>query len=319
MKLNKKISALLSCILACSAINPSASAVTDYDEIDDTDDESGYYYGNSKEKEDSESDSIAILDIIKPILIVGTFYGGYKGFKAGQRYHARNMFTGHAWEIFMNSSDKKKIYDTVKEIKDFSTIRAYGDISTSIKNYNESLKTTEDYRNLEFNLLKLYIFRASDYFIKMMDGMSNNEEKDAYHSKIVKILDIFLYDAIAPVDLVSLKKCSDDAVDEMNKILNGKKTITNLSDNDKKSLEKNKKIIEFIDKIGLEDCLNLLHNCSNVQLDANDGKLEIKWLENSDNSLEPYKTLNFKDPDPNSDGHLLETSGISIQEGIISD
>ena len=301
MKLNKKISALLSCILACSAINPSASAVTDYDEIDDTDDESGYYYGNSKEKEDSESDSIAILDIIKPILIGGaigvTFYGGYKGVKAGQRYHARNMLKGEAWEWTMSGSDKKLLYDTILSLKAVATKRGVqsGDINGGLDRDSQGKENTDDYTKLQFNISKLHICDA-----ELGKYLGENYALTESIKHIFRLVTGQNVEEKKP--LGELLHESEVAVGYINDIFKGNRTINNLTEDGKEHIEENKKIIEFMDKIGFKDCVWLLRNCGNIQTDENPdpgtNELKIKWYKHANNlNVSPYRTITFENPD----------------------
>lgn len=289
MKMNKKISALLSCILACSSINPaSAARISDYENSEYDDDDQI----DENESQENENNAPWLKPLLYTLGAFGTAYAGYKGVQIGRSYHARNMLKGKAWGWTMSEAKKKLLCETVLAMK---YCRAHAPTTNYIDSYlngeNQNKNDTNEYLKLQFNLSKLTIFDVN--FLKEI--VDRDGENNPMFTPILLVYNMLQgKDATVQTTITELLKESEIAVGYMNDFFKGRRTIENLSQQNKKLLEKSKQIIEFMDKIGPTECIKVIRNCGLIQIDKDGTQYTLSWIDNpSDMLAQPRATLHF--------------------------
>ena len=296
MKLNKKISALLSCILACSTINPSASAMTAAmtasDGVDEVDADEDEYYSTYN----ASGETSSVLPWLIAIGLVPASLAVRGGVKAGQRYHARNMLKGEAWDWTLSDSDKETLFMALVAIQGASarlkTIATKRIAMVLALPNVDNIKNNEEYCKLLFNIFKVAV--CPDRILRMADKW-NEVSKDFEHiNYIIGFGDQPL--TSLNNDLHALYEQSEKAVNFMNNVLNNKVSLSLNEGVVKKPLERSKRIVNFIDKVGPEACKDMILNSQTIQIfdDPVNGhrKNEILWFNQTDYA-NPRKKLIF--------------------------
>ena len=291
MKLNKKISALLSCILACSAVNP-ASALDLVDEEFNYEDD-GCENDNTHFRNSLMND-YNLRDWLLYSMSGGVAaYGGYKGVKAGQSYHAQNMITGNAWAWPLSVSAKITLFLALSNIQEFRFSHVGIRLGKLIKNWSadECQFWSADECQLMFNLNKLFVL---DFDILKSATNWDSVCRDFEH--ICWLLDKKSVQPLSHVTLQELHKESDKAVEFMNNVLNGNVDSILNPDIIAESLKTSKQVVNFLDKVGLEGWKEVYLNLDKIKLSENfvngHRKNEILWFDEiADRN--PKKKLEF--------------------------
>lgn len=285
MKMNKKISALLSCILACSSINPaSAARISDYENSEYDDDDQI----DENESQENENNAPWLKPLLYMLGAFGTAYAGYKGVQIGRSYHARNMINGKAWDWTLFDSDKKTLFLVLNSIKELDVSSVKGKLDrllTLNQNWNE------DECRLMFNLNKLFTLE--------IDILKTAENWNSVSSDFKHICWLLDNDALQPfnnVTLQQLREQSEKAVKFMNNVLDKKVSLSLNEELVRKPLERSRLIVNFIDKIGPETLEEVYLNSKKVQLsdDPVNGhrKNKIEWYDQVGTPT-PRKKLEF--------------------------
>lgn len=290
MKLNKKISALLSCILACSTVNPASALDFDDEEIDYQDDNADDNTDDNTYIKIQQNGSV-FPQLLKYLGGSGALaYGGYKGLNWWRHKRAISLVSGTCNFSSLSDSDKKCSFLFFWLCKKMVPLCERAEIA----GYWPDGFPDDIEQAMVFNLMKLLSFPAS--FLEKADNFVSVRP----HFK--HIFWLLNPESQKPQEIPTpeqLLEQSERAVEFLNSVLD--KQVDNSVPGVllAPALERSKLVVDFLDCIGVSSFFDIFS--SNI--------VDIDYLYNDQVAPKcDYKIYWYKSQEDNSPRAVLEFS-----------